>query len=109
MLGRAPIVDFDGTLARLDVDWDGLRRRLGLGSLNDLWETRGSRRDGWMDDAGWRAVTAAEIDAARDAEPVAPMVAALPLLRRLRGAHRQQRGGGGRLSRSPRPSCAPSA
>ena len=24
MLGRAPIVDFDGTLARLDVDWDAL-------------------------------------------------------------------------------------
>jgi phosphoglycolate phosphatase-like HAD superfamily hydrolase len=77
MLGRAPIVDFDGTLARLDVDWAGLRTRLGVGSLNDLWETVDPSTDGWRDDAAWRAVTEAEIDAARDAEPVPPTVAAL--------------------------------
>ena len=46
MLGRAPIVDFDGTLARLDVDWDGLRRSLGLGSLDDLWRRVDTDSDG---------------------------------------------------------------
>jgi phosphoglycolate phosphatase-like HAD superfamily hydrolase len=77
MLGRAPIVDFDGTLARLDVDWDGLRRSLGLGSLDDLWRRVDTDSDGWADDPGWRAITAAEVDAARCAEPVAPLVSAL--------------------------------
>ena len=31
ILGRAPIVDFDGTLARLDVPWDDVRQALGSG------------------------------------------------------------------------------
>jgi phosphoglycolate phosphatase-like HAD superfamily hydrolase len=77
MLGRAPIVDFDGTLARLGVDWAGLRARLGLTSLDELWERVDASADGWTDDPTWRAVTAAEIDAARVAEPVAPLVTAL--------------------------------
>lgn len=77
MLGRAPIVDFDGTLARLDVDWAGLRARLGLASLDELWERVDASADGWTDDPAWRAVTAAEIGAARVAEPVAPLVSAL--------------------------------
>jgi phosphoglycolate phosphatase-like HAD superfamily hydrolase len=77
MLGRAPIVDFDGTLARLDVDWSGLRARLGLASLDDLWKTVNASTDGWSDDPAWRAVTDAEIDAARRAEPVTPLIAAL--------------------------------
>ncbi|MGD1035251.1 MAG: hypothetical protein ABR977_12555 [Candidatus Dormibacteria bacterium] len=77
MLGRAPIVDFDGTLARLDVDWDALRRSLSLRSLDDLWGRVDTEVDGWIDDPGWRAVTAAEVEAARDAEPVAAVVSAL--------------------------------
>jgi hypothetical protein len=29
ILGPAPVFDFDGTLARLDIPWDGLRSDLG--------------------------------------------------------------------------------
>ncbi|MGD0370261.1 MAG: hypothetical protein ABSC16_00980 [Candidatus Dormibacteria bacterium] len=58
MLGRAPILDFDGTLTRLPVDWDGLRSRLGVRTLRDL--------EGRDPDA-WRQVTQAEVDAAHSA------------------------------------------
>jgi phosphoglycolate phosphatase-like HAD superfamily hydrolase len=78
MLGRAPIVDFDGTLARLGVDWAGLRARLGLTSLDELWTAEpGAGGGGDLNSAGWRAVTAAEVAAALRARPVEPMVAAL--------------------------------
>jgi phosphoglycolate phosphatase-like HAD superfamily hydrolase len=78
MLGRAPIVDFDGTLARLGVDWDGLRARLGLTSLDELWTAEeGAGGGGELDGQAWRAVTAAEVAAAREAQPVERMVSAL--------------------------------
>jgi hypothetical protein len=66
--GPAPIVDFDGTLARLVVDWEGLRRNLGVHSLDDLWQ---------RDAGAWATVTEAEVAAAQTAEPVAGMVAEL--------------------------------
>lgn len=57
-LGRAPLLDFDGTLTALDVDWPDLRRRLGVTSIGELWRT-----------GGWAAVTAAEIEAAGRSDP----------------------------------------
>jgi hypothetical protein len=77
MLGRVPIVDFDGTLARLGVDWAGLRARLGLSSLDELWTAASGEGSGDLDGMAWRAVTEAEVAAARQAQPVEPMVAAL--------------------------------
>ncbi|MGD0448925.1 MAG: hypothetical protein ABSB36_10020 [Candidatus Dormibacteria bacterium] len=78
MLGRAPIVDFDGTLARLGVDWDGLRARLGLTSLDDLWAAeQGPGGGGDLDGQAWQAVISAEVAAARQADPVEPMLEAL--------------------------------
>src|ERR1039458_9119053 len=78
MLGRAPIVDFDGTLARLGVDWDGLRARLGITSLDELWTTEaGAGGGGELEGEAWRAVTEAEVAAARQAQPVDLMVSAL--------------------------------
>lgn len=71
--GPAPIVDFDGTIAALPVDWAGLRRRLGVSSIDDLW--RGAASD------PWGPVTDAEVAAAVEAEPVGPMVAALEAAR----------------------------
>ena len=59
--GRAPILDFDGTIARLDVAWSELRARLGLGRIDEVWASRDERR--------WDEVTAAEIEAARVARP----------------------------------------
>jgi hypothetical protein len=65
MLGRAPIVDFDGTLTRLDVPWDELRSALAVARIDDLW-ARG--------DAGvWEIVGEAEVRAARSAEPLEPV------------------------------------
>lgn len=72
MLGRAPIVDFDGTLARLDVAWAPLRSSLGVRRIDDLW----ARHDA---DA-WDTVTGAERAAASTAEPVE---AVLTLLERV--------------------------
>ena len=60
--GPAPILDFDGTLARLDVDWPGLRRRLDVRSIEDLWINANDRR--------WAEVTAAEVHAATVAHQV---------------------------------------
>jgi phosphoglycolate phosphatase-like HAD superfamily hydrolase len=67
MLGRAPILDFDGTLARLVIPWPELRRDLGVERIDDLWDRPGS-------DA-WASVRAAELTAALTAEPVAVVVA----------------------------------
>jgi phosphoglycolate phosphatase-like HAD superfamily hydrolase len=58
--GHEPILDFDGTIARLKVDWEGLRRKLGVQTIDDLW----ARADGWAE------VTAAEVAAAKRADPV---------------------------------------
>ncbi|HKW07140.1 MAG TPA: hypothetical protein VJS19_06165 [Candidatus Dormibacteraeota bacterium] len=68
MTGRAPILDFDGTLARLDVDWDGLRRRLGVSRIGDIWEADDPAR-------GWAEVSAAETEAAATAQPIQPVLA----------------------------------
>jgi phosphoglycolate phosphatase-like HAD superfamily hydrolase len=66
ILGPAPIVDFDGTVARLGVDWPALRSRLGVRRISDLWGEAASE--------GWSIVTEAEIAAAECAEPVRPLV-----------------------------------
>ncbi len=68
MLGPAPILDFDGTIAHLAVDWASLRRRLGVRSLDELWARQG---------VGWGLVTRAEIRAAATAEPVSVTVRSL--------------------------------
>jgi phosphoglycolate phosphatase-like HAD superfamily hydrolase len=70
MLGPAPVVDFDGTLAVLPVAWDELRRRLGVRRIDDLWSGGGGEK-------GWRWVTQAEVEGAATAQPVAPVISAL--------------------------------
>lgn len=53
------ISDFDGTVARLPVDWAALRAYYGVRSILDLW----------MDSAlDWSTVTEAEVSAARTAQ-----------------------------------------
>lgn len=65
IVGPAPIVDFDGTLALLPLDWHALRERLGVRWIDDLWA-------GGED--GWATVTEAECAAADVAPPVEPLV-----------------------------------
>jgi phosphoglycolate phosphatase-like HAD superfamily hydrolase len=62
MLGLAPVLDFDGTLAQLDVDWPALRAKLNVERIEELW----SRAN------GWDVVTDAEVRAAETALPVLP-------------------------------------
>jgi phosphoglycolate phosphatase-like HAD superfamily hydrolase len=69
MLGPASVVDFDGTLARLVIDWDELRAMLDIERIDQLWERQDSR--------SWQRVTEAEIAAAAIAEPVEVLVEAL--------------------------------
>jgi len=66
MFGPAPIVDFDGTIAALAVDWAGLRASLGVARIDDLW-SRSSTND-------WDVVAEAEADAARRAAPYTAVV-----------------------------------
>jgi phosphoglycolate phosphatase-like HAD superfamily hydrolase len=66
MLGPAPVVDFDGTLARLDVAWDELRATLRVRTIGELWSRQDAR--------AWSAVTAAELEAAASASPVDPVL-----------------------------------
>jgi phosphoglycolate phosphatase-like HAD superfamily hydrolase len=68
-LGEAVIVDFDGTLVHLAVPWGRLRRELAVAHINDLW------RD--ADRSRWDVVTRAEVDAARTAAPLQPVMSAL--------------------------------
>lgn len=68
--GRAPILDFDGTLARVELDWEAWRRRFGVRHIADLWRAPGGARE-------WAALTAAEVEAAAIAEPVLPVLALL--------------------------------
>ena len=70
MLGPAPVVDFDQTLARLELPWPKLRRAVGVTeSIDELWSR--------PDSGGWDIVTEAEVAAASLAEPV--MEVLLPL------------------------------
>jgi phosphoglycolate phosphatase-like HAD superfamily hydrolase len=55
------ISDFDGTIARLDLDWADLRRRCEVRSIGELWNGPAS---------GWEPITRAEVRAARIARPV---------------------------------------
>jgi phosphoglycolate phosphatase-like HAD superfamily hydrolase len=68
-LGPAPIVDFDGTLASLPVDWPTLRERLKVTRIDDLW-----RRDDSVRRDAWSEVTQVEVTAAARAHPVDAMV-----------------------------------
>jgi phosphoglycolate phosphatase-like HAD superfamily hydrolase len=69
ILGPAPIVDFDGTLACLPVPWDDLRARLDVERIGNLWDSETS-------DA-WSTVRDAEIEAAGQAVPFEPVRADL--------------------------------
>jgi phosphoglycolate phosphatase-like HAD superfamily hydrolase len=73
-LGSRPIVDFDGTMAWLDVDWSGLRGRLGVRKIRDVWEAEGAS-DGVS--GPWAEILAAERAAAETAQAVAQVVDAL--------------------------------
>jgi phosphoglycolate phosphatase-like HAD superfamily hydrolase len=68
ILGRAPVVDFDGTVAVLDVPWGDLRTRLEVQRIDELWARPGD---------GWGLVASAEEDAAARAAPVLAVVEAL--------------------------------
>lgn len=57
---RGAVIDFDGTLSFLDIDWEGLRADLGVERLSDLWGDFAP---------SWDAVTAAEIASARTSVP----------------------------------------
>jgi phosphoglycolate phosphatase-like HAD superfamily hydrolase len=67
MFGPAPVLDFDGTLARLVIPWPSLRAELGLERIDDLWERPSA--------TGWATVEEAEVLAAASAEPVAAVLA----------------------------------
>ena len=69
MLGRAPVIDFDGTLARLAVPWSSVRVAVDVDRIDDLWGRRDQR--------GWSVVRAAELEAASSAEPVTATFEAL--------------------------------
>lgn len=68
ILGPAPIIDFDGTLARLDVPWDDLRTEAGVTHIRDLWNR--------VPEA-WTPVSRAEERSARVADVVPAMQKAL--------------------------------
>ena len=69
ILGPAPIIDFDGTLACLHVAWDDLRARLDVDRIGQLWQSENP-------DA-WSMIRDAEIEAATRATPFEPVRAGL--------------------------------
>lgn len=64
MLGLTPVLDFDGTITELPVDWSSLRRQLGIHQIVDIWERHTS---------SWTAITEAEVAAAMISEPIHPI------------------------------------
>jgi hypothetical protein len=73
MLGLTPILDFDGTITELPVDWSSLRRQLGIHQIVDLWE---------RDISSWTSVTEAEVAAAMISEPIRPIFDELSKIQR---------------------------
>jgi phosphoglycolate phosphatase-like HAD superfamily hydrolase len=69
ILGPAPIIDFDGTLARLHVAWDDLRARLDVDRIGQLWQSENQN--------AWSMIREAEIMAATLATPFEPVRAGL--------------------------------
>jgi phosphoglycolate phosphatase-like HAD superfamily hydrolase len=69
ILGPAPIIDFDGTLARLDVPWEDVKAALGVDRIADLWNDRAPSE--------WAVVSQAEEEAADAADIVPEVKAAL--------------------------------
>lgn len=67
-IGATPILDFDGTLTDLSVDWNALRRRLGVARINEIWS--GTNPD-------WSAVDQAEFDAAGTSAPIGVVITEL--------------------------------
>jgi phosphoglycolate phosphatase-like HAD superfamily hydrolase len=65
ILGPAPILDFDGTLARLGVPWEEVRATLGVARIHDLWNEHEPRK--------WAIVNQAEQEAA-DVADIIPEV-----------------------------------
>jgi len=65
MLGPAPVVDFDGTVAHLKVDWITLRAELEVATIDDLWKQQRAE--------GWDIVARAEAEAAGRAQ-IVPVV-----------------------------------
>jgi phosphoglycolate phosphatase-like HAD superfamily hydrolase len=63
---RAAIVDFDGTLVELGIDWPALRRTLGVRSIDDVFALE--------DQSMWEIVRAAEVAAAATAPAVGPVI-----------------------------------
>jgi phosphoglycolate phosphatase-like HAD superfamily hydrolase len=76
MLGPAPVVDFDGTVAKLEIAWADLRERAGVRRIDELWTI--DRPDSWAPDSWapdpWADVTHAETAAATAAAPVDAVV-----------------------------------
>ena len=66
MTRAAAIVDFDGTLVELGIDWPALRRKLGVRSIDDVF--------GLEDQSMWEIVRAAEVDAAATGPAVEPVI-----------------------------------
>jgi phosphoglycolate phosphatase-like HAD superfamily hydrolase len=61
ILGPAPIVDFDGTLADLPVAWDELRTQLHVDRIAQLWQSDNPE--------AWAIIRRAEVEAALRATP----------------------------------------
>lgn len=64
------ISDFDGTLCHLNVDWESVRQRFQMSSVEEGWTLTGSERDEF-----WDFVTREEVQAVKDSEPVDRVVA----------------------------------